>query len=127
MYLYNAIKTPDGTILESHHRHDYVFHRDANGRSYAVDGGHDYLKRSCEIMDYEELSLTIEDSHSKLREVFGWFSYGKTGKEKRHKILLKNMDTDHILAVLDTQKQIKGTDVETLFRNELKFRGDYYE
>ncbi len=127
MYLYNAIRTPDGTILESLHRHDYVFYRDSNGKGYAVDGGMDYLKRTADSQDYEELSLTIEDEHSKLREVFGWFSYGKTGKEKRHKILLKDMDSSHIFAILDTQRQIQGTDVETLFRNELKFRGEYNE
>jgi hypothetical protein len=35
----NRIRTPDGTILESKHRHDYVTYTDANGKQYMVDGG----------------------------------------------------------------------------------------
>ena len=37
--LSNRLKTPDGTILESLHRHDYVTHTDANGKEYMLDGG----------------------------------------------------------------------------------------
>ena len=30
--LNSRLRTPDGTILESEHRHDYVTHTDANGK-----------------------------------------------------------------------------------------------
>ena len=55
----NAIKTPDGTIIESKHRHDFVCHKDKNGNTYCVDGGLDYLKR-IGPPDYTELSTDSE-------------------------------------------------------------------
>ena len=36
--IYNAIRTPDGTVLESRHKHDYQEYQDANGLEYMVDG-----------------------------------------------------------------------------------------
>lgn len=42
----NQIRTPDGTILKSMHRHDYVTYVDKNGHEYMVDGGSDYLRRN---------------------------------------------------------------------------------
>ena len=51
-----------------------------------------------------------------------WKSYGKSGKEEGKYILLKNMDTDHIQAILDTQWHIKETEIEELFNLELEYR-----
>lgn len=51
----NRIRTPDGTIITSRYRHDFVAHRDANGHEYFVDGGLDYLRRGGPA-DFEELS-----------------------------------------------------------------------
>ena len=39
----NRIQTPDGTILWSRHRHDYIEYDDANGERYMLDGGPDIL------------------------------------------------------------------------------------
>ena len=53
----NCIKCKHcGDIIESKHRHDFVF---CKCQTVAVDGGHDYLKRTFKTSpseDYEELS-----------------------------------------------------------------------
>jgi len=42
----NRLQTPDGKILESISTHDYVEHRDDNGKLYFLDGGLDYARCS---------------------------------------------------------------------------------
>jgi len=116
--IYNAIRTPDGTILESCSVHDFVSHTDANGKFYAVDGGLEYLKR-CGYMDYEELSLTLEDDFSKIRECVRWGTYGPKGDQPMRFIKIKDMSTDHIQNIL---KGNVGMKIRSVFKKELEFR-----
>ena len=54
----NAIRCNNcGEIIESKHRHDYI---QCKCGACAVDGGHDYLRRTGNREDYEELSVTEE-------------------------------------------------------------------
>jgi len=39
-----GLTTPDGTVLISHHRHDFRTHTDKNGKFYFIDGGSDYTR-----------------------------------------------------------------------------------
>lgn len=103
MILYNAIRTPDGTLLVSYHRHDYVAHKDANGKYYAVDGGLEYLRR-IGTMDYEELSLTDKDPFSKVRNAMTWGTRGKDGNQPLEYKKIKDLDTAHIRAILESQR-----------------------
>ena len=122
-YLANRIRTPDGTILESMHRHDYVTYIDANGKEYMVDGGLDYLRRNIhDDAPYEELSILSSDEHSVIREVFKWGTYGIDGKQKLKYVILKDMSWDHIEAILETQTQLRDH-VRQVFVNELDYRG----
>ena len=122
-YVANRIRTPDGTILESMNRHDYVTYIDANGKEYMVDGGLDYLRRNIhDDAPYEELSLVSTDEHSVIREVFKWGTYGIDGKQKLKYVILKDMSWDHIEAILETQVHVREH-IRQLFVNELEYRG----
>ena len=122
MILKNSIRTPDGTVLESWSRHDYVTHLDKNGKTYMVDGGLDYLRRSAHG-DEVDLSLSAdpETEHEFCREHFMWGTYGKDGKGPFRRIALKDMSDGHIRAVLRTQNHI-DSETRLLFENEILYR-----
>jgi hypothetical protein len=121
--LCNRIKTPDGTILESMNRHDYVTYIDANGKEYMVDGGLDYLRRNVhDDAPYTELSVSSSDEHSVIREVFKWGTYGIDGKQPLKYVILKDMSWDHIDAILKTQTHLRDH-IRQVFVNELDYRG----
>jgi hypothetical protein len=117
----NRLKTPDGTILHSMHRHDYVTHIDANGEEYMLDGGMDYIRTNVNIVAGEYLTVYTNDNHSVIREVFTWGTRGPRGDQPIRRIYLKNMDIDHINAILETQIHIPDW-VRTIFENELEYR-----
>ena len=118
----NRIRTPDGTILESMHRHDYVTYVDANGKEYMVDGGLDYLRRNVhDDAPYEELSVYDDALHVEIRNVFKWGTRGKDGKQPLTYVPLKDLTTEHIEAILDTQTHI-ASHIRQIFINELNFR-----
>lgn len=117
----NKIKTPDGTILTSHHVHDYVTHTDANGEMYMVDGGKSYLKRSVNKIPYEELSLYNDQPHEIIRENFEWGSRGKKGNEPLFYIKLVDITNEHLLAIIETQKHIPEW-VSKIFNDEKSYR-----
>lgn len=119
----NAIKTPDGTIIESRHRHDYVSHTDKNGHNYFVDGGIGYLRRgtTTNAPPYVEMSVFEGDSLYIIRGSFSWGSYGKGGDEPLHYILLKDLTSEHIVNILNTQTQIPEH-IRQVFKDEMSFR-----
>ena len=119
----NRIRTPDGTILESMHRHDYVTYTDANGKEYMVDGGLDYLRRNVhDDAPYEELSVYDDAPYALIREVFKWGTRGKDGKQPLMYVPLKDLTTEHIEAILETQTHIQEH-IRKIFLDELSFRG----
>jgi len=46
MVIANKLITPDGTVLVSRNRHDFVTYKDKNGKTYMIDGGRDYCRAS---------------------------------------------------------------------------------
>jgi len=96
----NAMQTPDGTILESTHRHDYKTHTDANGKTYMVDGGLAYVRRSAHG-DEVDLCLYDNEPHEIQAKVLTWGSYGINGDQPIRWIPIGDMETDHLKAVLE--------------------------
>jgi len=119
----NRIKTPDGTILQSYHRHDYKTYTDKNGKEYMVDGGLDYLRRNVhDDAPYIELSLMMDNPFVEIREAFHWGTYGKDGKQPLTRVPLADMTTEHIFAIQDNCKLEPW--VKELFDKELRYRDE---
>lgn len=126
MILKNAIQTPDGTILESTHVHDFKMYKDkVTGKEYGVDGGLEYFRYIGDINDCKILSIETDNenniTHEDVRNVFKWGTRGKNGKEPLKKVLLKDLSNNHIQAIIDTQLHITN-ETKTIFENELKYR-----
>lgn len=103
LIFYNAIQCPDGTIIESKHRHDFVSHLQEDGREYFVDGGKVYLRRGYTDLEYTELAVTSTSPHKLIREHFVWgSSLDKDGNEIEPIVRkLKELDDDHIVALIE--------------------------
>jgi hypothetical protein len=93
----NRIRTPDGTVLTSHYRHDYKAHIDKNGFEYIVDGGSYYAKRSVNVPEYEELSVYENEPFEVIRQSLLWGTCGKEGNTPLHYIRLCDMEDEHLL------------------------------
>jgi hypothetical protein len=120
--LLNRIKTPDGTILTSYNRHDYLTHKDAITKEVLmVDGGNDYARRH--VGTYEELSVYDDGTHITRRSALHWGTRGKDNKQPLTYKPIKDLDSDHIEAILRTQTQISEFYKE-VFKEELKYRFD---
>ena len=118
----NAIRTPDGTILESHHRHDYKAHTDANGEFYMVDGGFDYLRRTRNVEKAEVLDVYLDDPYEEVREAFLWGTYGKNPSyAQKARVPLCKLSNPHISAIIRTQVQLSDWMIQ-LFIKELVYR-----
>jgi hypothetical protein len=112
----NRLRTPSGKILRSYHRHDYVTHIEG-GKTYMVDGGLDYLRRS---VIGEDCSIHDDDPFNVVRKYLVWGTYGKNGDQPLTQIALCDMETDHILAVLENCHVAHWR--EELMRHELADR-----
>lgn len=118
----NAIQTPDGTVLHSRSVHDYKSHIDLiTSNEYIVDGGHSYIRTSTHA-DQISLCVVLEDGHEAVREALEWGTYGISGDQPLSYIKLKDMEDEHIQAVLGNCGNILPQ-FKTAMQDELVYRG----
>jgi len=110
----NRIRTPDGTILTSYHRNDYVTHLDLNGARYAIDGGLDYLKRNLSL-EYEELSVYDNASFEIVRLSFNI-------EIDNEFIPLKDVDSHSLRALISGENAQLAKNKIKLIKDELSCR-----
>lgn len=122
--LYNAIQTPDGTIIHSKTTHDFVCHKDANGKTYCIDGGLDYCKISGDLKDIKNLCVYDDGKWETRRRYLHW---GKNYDENNiplpqtEWVPIKDLKTSHIKNILKNVKKIDSIYLET-FKQELIHR-----
>jgi hypothetical protein len=124
----NQIRTPDGTIIRSMHRHDYVTHKDKNGLEYMVDGGSDYLRRNFhEEAPYEELSVYDNAPFEVIRQSFHRGGRGKDGKQPLTWVPISEMSDAWLQACIDYNiergyDKYDGGYSNSLYEKELEYR-----
>lgn len=119
--IHNSMRTPDGTVLTSRYRHEYVTHVDENGKTYMVDGGIDYLRRSCNG-DEHDLSIYDDASHFEQKYLLKWGTRGKSGQEELLYKPIALMSTEHIENVLN--ECVPMPVLKNCMEEELRIRND---
>jgi len=117
-----AIKTPDGTVIESRHRHNFVTHTDSvTGELYVVDGGIEYKRQGINTVPATDLSVYLEDGIESVRRAVTWGTYGKYNDQPLRLVLLSEMSNEHIEACLTNQGRMHPHYREA-FVMELEYR-----
>lgn len=124
----NQIRTPDGTVLISRHRHDYVTYTDKNGLEYMVDGGTDYLRRNVhKEAPYTEISIFEGDDvdFEYFRTVFCRGGRGKDGTEPLKWVPLAEMSNSWVEAVISYEEELRPNNPYLkFFRQEVVYRDE---
>ena len=120
--IFNALRTPDGTVLVSRSQHDYRTYTDpTNAKKYMVDGGLAY-ERSSNNGDEQYMYQYYDPfDHKHNRTWMHWGTRGKDGDKPLQYKPVHQMDTDHIEAILTTQHQITDW-IRGIFVEELEWR-----
>ncbi len=121
----NRIKTPDGTILTSHHRHDYVTYLDKNGLEYMIDGGLDYQRYTVhEDAPFENLAVYSDESFEIIRQSFHRGGRGKDGRQPLTWVPMDKMSDSWLQACIDYNEE-NGSGksfASEMYRKEIEYR-----
>lgn len=121
----NRWQTPDGTILQSKHTHDFQSHTDSNGETYYIDGGIDYVRMTTNEIPMKDLCLYYpKDDFKEIRKYFMRGTYGKDGNEPFHWIPLCEMTDGHVKACItyNNDRGFGDSVANKLYDQELEYR-----
>lgn len=111
--------------IVSSHQHDFVT---CKCGKVSTDGGHSYQRILGNKSDFMITSVSIydndesfKDNHKFLRLNFTWGTYGHDGNQPYERIPIAGLTTEHIQAILLTQRSIDKT-LKKIMLNELEFR-----
>lgn len=90
----NRWRTPDGTILTSRYRHEYVEHTDKNGEYYFVDGGSDYIRVSVNNEKMTDMCVYSDSPFDEIRRIMVRGTFSEDSKPIF--IPLCNMSNPHL-------------------------------
>jgi hypothetical protein len=90
----NRWRTPDGTILTSIYRHEYVEHTDKNGEYYFVDGGTDYIRMSVNNEKMTDMCVYSDSPFDEIRRIMVRGTFSEDNKPIF--IPLCNMSNPHL-------------------------------
>lgn len=113
--------TPDGTVLVSHHVHDYVVHEDANGKTYMLDGGLDYI-RSTVHADQRVVTIVDHDAFEDIRLVFCRGGRGKDGRQPLKWVPICDMSDNWLSACIDYCYDNNVTKYVDIYEEEQRYR-----
>lgn len=123
----NRMRTPDGTILQSFHRHDYKEYVDTiSNETYVIDGGIDYVRGSINKVPAEDLIVYVDDPFEVKREIPVWGTYGKDGKQQLRWISVAEMETAHIQALLSPNMYVAKS-IKDVLKEEIQLRDTNFD
>jgi hypothetical protein len=98
--IYRSLTTPDGTVLVSHHRHDYVEHEDKNGETYMLDGGLDTYRTSVNKIKGVINEVYLDEGHAKIRNFVHRGGRGKNGDQPLTWVPVSEMNDNWVSATI---------------------------
>ena len=118
--IYNAIKTPDGTVLVSYHRHDYKSYVDANSDTYVIDGGLEYVRTSVNSVSAESLAVYDDAPFEVIREYLHRSGRGKDGKQELKYVALKDINDDWLENLIKYEEELRPSNPYLKFYKQEK-------
>lgn len=99
--VYRSLTTPDGTVLVSHHNHDYVTHVDKNGETYMLDGGPSkYYRTSVNTVRGKITEVYLDEGHEKIRDFVHRGGRGKNSDQPLTWVPVSKMNDNWIEATI---------------------------